>query len=369
MADVAQEPAVEGQVASETSSVDQSGYLNDAFSGYLQDPNTDATDDESKNTENQAQTPKEEKPQVEKPKEDVKKEEEKKVDPFEKAFQNESGDFDIEKLMGISLDGLNFQSDEKPQESSRPEVKSNIPLWQQEYEAERTFKENVNKSRLGPIESAYTRIQQIQIPDEVKNIALSVLNEEYIKARDENEKFFREREQQNTFKARQEEQERLREEVRSAKLPELAKTNAMAIISKLPGGESKEKIDLYNRIMFGPDAGGELLRYLFADKYPDFNKKTPEEQNRVRLKFVNELQANGERLQAHFEWSKRFLTAHPENMKKIMSQVSRSAEANTKSNALAAQKKPDGSVNRQPKTGNSNWDKYFSNPKELKTRI
>jgi hypothetical protein len=373
-----QETTVESQGATgtpdspaDTATVDQQSYIDDAFKDYFVDPRAESQGENPKKDEKQAQEPKKDEEVTDpekKPGEHV-EDQNKKPDPFETTFMTETGDFDLEKLMGVSLDGLELRSEERTAEPGKSDGKPDVPQWKQEYEAERTFRDSIQKARMGPLESVYAQVEQSEIPEEYKEPVLNALRQEYAKVRHETERMFQEREQENAFKRRNEEQERLKEEIRDSKLPELAKTNAMSIISKLPGKEAKTKIDLYNRIMFGPDAGGELLEDMFQARYPDFAKKTKAEQDKMKLRFVNELQADGNRLQRHFQRAYRYLTADPKNMKKIMEQVSRSADANARSNALAAQKKPDGEVQRQPQAGTGKWDGYFANPEGAKTRI
>jgi len=356
--------------------VSQSDYINDAFSDYFVDPTEDKTTTQAEepktDDKTKAQPPKDENTEGKTPNggEKTPPKPEDKPDPFTSAFVNgETGDFDLEKLTGISFEGINFQGEDKPAEPGGQSAKSDIPEWKQAYEADKVFKQNIHNSRLGPIESVFNQVQQSQIPDEYKDIVLSALRQEYAKVQQENEQFFRERDEQNAYRKRQDELEAIREETRSSKLPELARTNATAIISKLPGDDSKAKIDLYNRIMFGPGAGGELLEDMFQVRYPDFQKKPKAEQDRMKFCFVNELQADGGRLQRHFNRAYRYLIADPENLKKIMGQVSRNTDANNRSNAAAAQKSPTGSVARQPQAGTSKWDGYFADPEGAKIRI
>ena len=341
-------------------SVDQSGYLNDAFSSYIDGdkPKDNTEGEDPKPNEQQAVPPKEEKPQqLDK---DGKPIEQANPDPFTSAFSNEAGDFDLEKLVGVSIDGLAFQSEAAPDEQQQ-QPESKVPQWQQEYEAERTFKQSINDSRLKPLENVFNQIKaNANIPPDVRDAVLDMLNGEYVKVREENEQFFKTREQQNAFKRRQEEDEKVKAEIRNSKLPEMARVNSSAIISKLPGTDAKSKAELYNRIMFGPDAGAELLEDMFQARHPDYGKKSKQELDRMKLQFVNELQADGARLQRHFQRAYRHLIATPDNMKKIMSQVSRSADANARSNSVAAQKSPSGSVQRQPQAGKGVWDGYFS---------
>lgn len=369
----ATEATVEAQGAPEqtTETVDQQGYINDAFGDYFgsQEEKTDETQaQEPKKNEKQAQTPKGDETQGKDPKQDAKEAEAaKKPDPFETAFTTEGGMFDLEKLVGVSLDGLQFQSE--PAQENKPGKPEEAPAWQKEFEAEKTYRDNITKSRLGPLESIYNEINSSDLPDEYKGPILNLINGEYVRIRGENEQHFKERDAQNAHKSRSEEQERLRDEMRSAKLPELAKVNAMAVISKLPGNDNTAKIELYNRIMFGPGAGGELLEDMFLSQHPDFAGKTKDEQNRMKMKFVNELQADGKRLQRHFDRAYRYLIADPKNMRRIMEQVSNKTEANVRSNALAAQKTPSGSVERQPQAGTSKWDGYFAAPEGAKIRV
>ncbi|MBN1294369.1 MAG: hypothetical protein JXB48_21210 [Candidatus Latescibacteria bacterium] len=372
--DASQETVVDDHA---TETVSNNDYIQDAFSDYFggkkseteqgKNPKTDKVDDKQpadKIDNQQVKNPKANDTGVNT---DNK---EKNPDPFETAFVNETGDFDLDKLVGVSLDGLSFQSN--GQEKKEGEVTSpekTVPQWKQEYEEERVFKQNVHKSRLGPIESVFSEIQESGIPDEYKGPILDVLRKKHAEILQETEQFLRERTEQRTFQKREEENDRIREEMRTSKLPELARANAVSIINQLPGKEQKEKAELYNRIMFGPDAGGELLEDMFEARYPEMHKKDKATQDKMKLKFVHELQADGARLQRHFQRAYRYLTADPKNLKRIFAQVSRTTEANVRSNAATAQKNPSGSVQRTPQAGNNIWDGYFSDPQRSKTRI
>jgi hypothetical protein len=385
MENAVQETTIESQgtgastataTATDTAKIGQGDYVKDAFSDYFIDPRDgmqgeDPKSDKDEKKEKEPKTDDKSTEPEKKPEAETTDDKNKKPDPFETAFSTESGDFDLEKLMGMSLDGIELKSEDRAMATGtgKPGGKPDIPQWKQEFEAERTFRESIQRARMGPLETVYAQIEEGEIPTEYKEPVLDVLRQEYARVRQDTERFFQEREQENSFKRRSEEQERLKEEIRDSKLPELSKTNAMAIIGKLPGKEAREKIDLYNRVMFGPDAGGELLEDMFQARYPDFSGKSKTEQDRMKLRFVNELQADGDKLQRHFNRAYRHLIASPENMKKIMGQISRTTDANARNNALAAQKKPDGAVQRLPQAGNSKWDGYFADPEGSKSRI
>jgi hypothetical protein len=362
------ETTVEG---TEAESVSQDDYINDAFTDYFfSDEKAEPPKDDDKKQEPEAQEPKDDPNKEKEPKsgDEANKEPEKKVDPFVSAFSNESGDFDLEKLLGVSTEGLNFQSEEKEAKQSEPE-KITPKTWKERFQAEKVFKDNIYRTRLGPLEEVYNAFEGAEMPDEVKQYVLGVLREKYAGVQQETDSFLKEREEEQRFQREEEERTRFREEARLEKLPAMARANAGAIINSLPGEDSKTKVDLYNRIMFGPNAGGEILSDAIELRYPDFESMPKEKQDKLKLDFVKELQADGNRLQRHFQRAYRYMIADPENIKQLMSQVSKSTEANLRSNQLAAQSEPSGSVNRQPQTGNSEWDSYFAPPTGSKTRI
>lgn len=369
---VTTEPTATAQDVLEQQPASQEDYAQDAFSEYMADPKADTEEEQQQSEEDKAKTPKE--PTTEEtPKNDQqngkKPEENAKPNPFESAFTNESGDFDLDKLVGVSLDGLSLKGVEEKAVKSTPANGDEKPEWQREYEAEKTFRENMNNARLGPLSEVFDQIKGSDVPDEYKGPILDLFRQVYSRIEAENNAYFKERDAQADYRKRQSMQDKIAEEARESKLPEIAKANASAIINKLSGKDTKEKVDLYNFIMFSPDAGGELLEDMFVARYPDFAKLPKEELGRLKRRFVNELQADGTRLKRHFDRAYRYLTASPGNMKKILSQVSRSTEANVRSNALAAQRSPGGEVQRQPQAANSKWDGYFADPAGLKTRI
>jgi hypothetical protein len=362
------ETTVEGTTSE---SVSQDDYINDAFTDYFfNEEKAEPPKDDDKKQDTQAQEPKDDPNKEKNPKSDdeANKEPEKKVDPFVSAFSTESGDFDLEKLLGVSTEGLNFQSEEKEAKQTTPE-KTTPKTWKERFQAEKVFKDNIYRTRLGPLEDVYNAFEGAEMPDEVKQYVLGVLREKYAGVQQETDSFLKEREEEQRFQREEEERTRFREEARLEKLPAMAKANAGAIINSLPGEDSKTKINLYNRIMFGPNAGGEILSDAIELRYPDFESMPKEKQDSLKLNFVKELQADGNRLQRHFQRAYRQLIADPENIKQLMSQVSKNTEANLKSNQFAAQNEPTGSVNRQPQTGNSEWDSYFAPPAGAKTRI
>jgi hypothetical protein len=349
--------------SADSGSIDQSSYMNDAFSSYFDE----ATDSNEPEVEPKAQEPKQAaQPQAEEPKQpeaiETKPEGETgdKPDPFDTAFSTDAGDFDVEKWMGLNFDGSDFQKiDPKPQ--AQP-MEQRVPQWQKELDEEKQFRESIETSRLGPLERAHELLMSGMDAEQA-------LKQAYDEARQDNEGFFKQRETEMSFKRRQEELDKIRDETRNANMPELAKSNAFSIINRLPGEKSEAKIELYNRIMFGPDAGGEILTDMFEARFPDYAKESPEKQDALKLKFVNELQADGPRLQRHFERARRILAARPENMKKIMEQVARTKEQQVRSNALAAQKAPSGTVQRPaPNRTPSPWDSYLGGG-ESRTRI
>lgn len=376
---------VESTPSTEVSSeLSQTESVADAFTDYFDDPRNDGP--KPTEVKPQAEQPKESEKQGEPPKdgkeintegepkpEGEQKPEPEKPDPFATAFVNEQGEIDLENILGISSEGLEFKQPEAEQQQQKQNAKpgNDLPQWQREYNQERDFRENINKSRLGPIEAAYNTVYQIEVAPEMqefKNKVLNALQQQYGIIKSENENYFKERDQQNVFKKRQESDDKAKLEAKNAKLPELAKANASVVINNLPGTDLKAKSELYNRVMFGPDAGGPLLERMFRSQNLGIASKSKQEQDAARIQFAKELQADGEALKFHFDmaWSK--IIAHPENLKRMVQKVARETEESVKSNSLVAQKNPKGQVQRQPQTGKDIWGDYMA-PPETRTRI
>lgn len=356
---VAAESAVEIQESSVESSAssDQGDYMSDAFGDYFRDPKEEAPEPQK------AEVPKQDavKPQVEAPKEEQKteqKSEEVAKDPFESAFTNENGELDIEKLIGLNFDGAEFRSEEKTQEEQAQQQAQQDqdarPAWQKELDEEKAFRESIHTSRLGPLNEVYELMQQGVEP-------IKALQDVFARVQVDNEAYLKQRDEENFAKKRQAELDKIKDEARATRLPEIARANAFAILNKLPGDAPEAKVELYNRVMFGADAGGELLDDMFSARYPDFVKESPEKQKEMKVRFVNELQADPARLQRHFQRAYRYLAADPKNLKRVMEQASNKASALAASNNLAAQRAPSGAVQRPaPNQTKSKWDSYMS---------
>lgn len=362
--------ATEQTAAVDTSagSESQGSYLDDAFGDYFADPRSPENAEQAETPENvaskeQAETPEEagetaeEKPDSENT-EEVKEDQK---DPFSTAFANDKGELDLEKLMSIDFGALNLQQIDEQAQVQQPQqqVQDDVPEWKREMQEEETYRGNIKQSTTGLLEKVWERIQAGEDP----TAALQTVYAETNKMLDD---MWKERDAERNYKKSTEASERIAKETRNAKMKELSRANGLAIANTLPGPDLTAKSELYNRIMFGKDAGGDILEDMFVARHPDYAKYDAKKLDEEKRSFVYELQSDPQKLQRHFQRAYRYLAADPKHMKTLMEQVARNKEAQVRSNAMAAQKSPAGSVQRPAKQAAGKWDSYFSAPK---TRI
>lgn len=348
------------QVSTGGESGNDSGYMGDAFNDYLEVESTETeTPEEDQNT--QGNTP-EEPGKEEQPKTEGENPKEEPKDVFTLAFEGANGDLDYEKIMSTSFtDNKQFQ--ELPVEEVKEDPEAITP--EQEIEQEKQFRESFKTARIAPLQRAYELLQSGVDAETALNTAYSEILAEtdtYFKSRDDQQ--FTSRREEKLAKIEQE----AKEVAREARLTEISRSNALSIVNTLPGSDQNSKVALYNHIMFSDDAGGALLEDMFMNAYPEFDKMKHEDLDKAKRSFVNKLQADPARLKRHFDRAYRLLAASPANLKRFAQSISRNKEQQVRSNALAAQKSPQGSVNRPPQAqSNSMWDGYLGI--SSKTRI
>lgn len=325
-----------------TSSQTDSGYMGDAFNEYLNAGVDDVQPEEQKTEENTSEKPE---AQIE-PKKEGEKPEEKDI--FQMAFENTDGNLDYEKIMSTSFDDNQFQELKEDVASDEP-----VLTPEQEIEKENSFRESITSARLGPLDKL---AELVNGGMEIAEAYQAVYNE--TKALNDN--YFKERENSQFAQRRETELSKIREEARDARLTEISKSNALSIVNTLPGNSPQSKVVLYNHIMFSDDAGGSLLEEMFISAYPDYEKMPKEDLDNAKKSFVNKIQADPKRLRRHFDRSYRLLAARPNNLKRFAQTISRNTESQVRSNALAAQKTPQGAVGRPSRAQSGNkWDGYF----------
>lgn len=343
------------EVATETvstgsESASDNGYMGDAFNEYL-DANVDGEDEQPEETKPEGTNPEEKPEEIPQPKKEGENTETKDV--FQLAFENANGDLDYEKIMSTSFGNeQNFQTLPVEQEPETPVVTP-----EQEIEQERQFRESFTTARTAPLQRAYDLLNSGVDAETALQTAYKEIMEEtgkYFRERDDSQ--FSQKSKEKLDKIEREAKERERE----ARLTEISRSNALGIVNSLPGNNQESKIALYNHIMFSDDAGGALLEDMFVNAYPDFEKMSKEELDKAKKGFINKLQADPARLKRHFDRAYRLLAASPANLKRFAQTVSRNKEAQVRGNALAAQKAPQGAVNRPPQAQSGNkWDGYF----------
>jgi hypothetical protein len=343
------------QSSTETESQPDNGYMGDAFNDYLES-GVESEEKQPEETKTEGNNP-EEKP-VEQPQPNNEGETKENKDVFQLAFENANGELDYEKIMSTSFgDDSKFQQLEDKPNDQQPALSP-----EQEIEQETKFRESITSARLGPLDKF---AELVNGGMDVNTAFETVYND----TKAMNDSYFKERDNSQFNLRREKELAAIKDEARQARLTEISRSNALSIVNTLPGSNQESKIALYNHIMFSDDAGGALLEDMFVNAYPDYSKMKPEELDKAKKAFINKLQSDPARLKRHFDRSYRLLAASPANLKRFAQSVSRNKESQVRSNALAAQKAPQGAVSRPPQAqSNSVWDGYM-NGIPSKTRV
>jgi len=349
--------------------IDQGSYVNDAFDDYFEAPDRSsprAETDEEPKEEQEAKKPKEEvrKPEAKTPqdKEENKQPDKKadEVDPFDVAFRNDDGSLNLEALASFKLPEISTaQPVEIPEEAETTIDPKEAFIKSRE--EERVYETNLRQHTTGPLDEAYALIRQGKDPVEALKEVYQKVNKtisEHVEKTKLEREWEREQERKKDFYSQQETQKR----------SEAAKVNIAGIVNNLPGKTQEAKSALFNRVIFGKDAGAELLEESFQEKYPDYSKKTPAERNKLASEFVNEMLSDQRKLHRHYTQAMNAIKA--KNMGVVTKQVAQETERSVKQNGLSAQKNPAGTAQRQqPSAKSDGWDTYLNGHNKTVARI
>ena len=353
------------------SSVDQSRLINDAWSdkyfrSHEAELNPEAAEkrkqaqtpkvDTQKVVEKQVQTPK----NLNAPKTPDKQEPQKSQ--FEKAFAGENGEIDLDRVLSFSLPEIAAASPgtdigAPPAQQEGPKLEQ----WQQDQQEIEKMSKTLAGELLDPLDKAYSLISQGSDPvDALK--AVYADRKAYIDAR------VSEAKSQKEFKRQQALEERLLGETKTKALAQQSATNINEVISSMPGASTVEKSALFNDILFGSDTGAKILDFYFQDRVEGIDKMNPQDRHAAALKFVNEITSNKAKLRFMFEQA--HAAQVKKNLKAIVQSARLSAVSQHKSNALSAQKQPQGTQKRTaPSAAKGQWSNYFTSHFETADRV
>ena len=375
MEDTAVQSTETGQGTPDTGQpVSQSSYINDAWdTKYFRSHEAELNPD--KVQQKQAQTPKEHqkvepkkveaKQQAETPKKPEAKQPDKQEpqrSKFEDAFAGEDGELDLGKIVGYNLpeetaalkaDIGQAQPEEKPV--------THQERWQKDQEEISTLDKTLRAELLNPLQQAFEKIQGGTDP-------FTALNQVYLERKAIIENHIAEKKNAMEFERQKALEERMLSDTQSKAMQEQSKININEIASSLPGGDEAAKTALYNEIMFGMDAGAQVLDYYFREKVEGVDKMTPAQKNAAAIKFVNSITSDKAKLRFVFNQAMALKTR--QHLPKLMQSARMAGVAQHKSNALAAQKSPTGTTRRPAPTAKASvWDGYLNNHYETADRV
>lgn len=316
----------------------------------------------------QAQTPKDGTTE-QKPGADEKKPDE-KPDLLMSAFTGADGSFDFDGFAKfaapVNNDAPKIDLQPQPQQQQNPQ--DNKPEWQKRLEEEKEYTTNIRANTLGWANSLRQLLAQGVDPQQavahVEQQIAATIDDHLNNWKAEREYKYKEDE----AKARA---EKAKEAEESAAQPVRSRTNMSRIISSLPGADDTAKTTLFNEILFGKDVGAKILDYEFSRAHPGNDKLQPAERQKLAEKFVNGITSDYQALSYFFE--RALDRAARMNMPKLNQKIAAAVEAATNANRAASQKRPSGSLVRNPiketPAGANSWDAYFSTPEKMADRI
>ncbi|CAK0764476.1 hypothetical protein CCP3SC15_300029 [Gammaproteobacteria bacterium] len=197
---------------------------------------------------------------------ETKAEETKRLE-IEKGFYDEQGNLkdDVFDFFGVGGDGFKYEPKIEPQaQMQQPKPgEQDVPEWKRQMDQERTYRDTIRQNLFGPIARIKEYISQgytaEQAAQQVEAEYGGILNDH-----------FSQRDYEQRYAEKEAQAKEIARTTEMAKLEPISSSNQAEIAAKMGG------IEKYQQLMFSPEVGGPVLRWLFDQMNPDKAKMPPE---------------------------------------------------------------------------------------------